>query len=112
MWTPMAPSQAMRMSSRASKLAGGTSLKSGSARTSSTASSGERMSGKTGTQAHTALVSSDIKHLIHGYTNLAQHRSAGPRIFARGEGIYVIDTDGRRYIEAAAGMWCASLGFS
>jgi 4-aminobutyrate--pyruvate transaminase len=60
----------------------------------------------------TTLASSDIKHLIHGYTNLAQHRSAGPRIISRGEGIYVIDTDGRRYIEAAAGMWCASLGFS
>jgi 4-aminobutyrate---pyruvate transaminase len=58
------------------------------------------------------LVSSDIKHLIHGYTNLAQHRSLGPRIFTRGEGIYVIDAQGRRYIEAAAGMWCASLGFS
>jgi 4-aminobutyrate--pyruvate transaminase len=58
------------------------------------------------------LVSSDIKHLIHGYTNLVQHRSLGPRIFTRGEGIYVIDAKGRRYIEAAAGMWCASLGFS
>ena len=58
------------------------------------------------------LVSSDIKHLIHGYTNLEQHRNAGPRIITRGEGIYVIDAHGRRYIEAAAGMWCASLGFS
>jgi 4-aminobutyrate--pyruvate transaminase len=58
------------------------------------------------------LASSDIKHLIHGYTNLARHQDAGPRIITRGEGIYVIDADGRRYIEAAAGMWCASLGFS
>ncbi len=59
-----------------------------------------------------SLVSSDVKHLIHGYTNLTQHHSAGPRIITRGEGIYVIDSHGRRYIEAAAGMWCASLGFS
>jgi 4-aminobutyrate---pyruvate transaminase len=62
--------------------------------------------------SRSALVSSDIKHLIHGYTNLTQHHSAGPRIITRGEGIYVIDSHGRRYIEAAAGMWCASLGFS
>ena len=62
--------------------------------------------------SHTELASSDIKHLMHGYTNLAQHRSVGPRIFTRGEGIYVFDAQGRRYIEAAAGMWCASLGFS
>jgi 4-aminobutyrate---pyruvate transaminase len=58
------------------------------------------------------LAQSDMRHLIHGYTNLAQHRAAGPRIITRGEGIHVIDADGRRYIEAAAGMWCASLGFS
>jgi 4-aminobutyrate--pyruvate transaminase len=65
-----------------------------------------------GATARAALASSDVKHLIHGYTNLSHHRAAGPRIIARGEGIYVIDADGRRYIEAAAGMWCASLGFS
>ena len=63
-----------------------------------------------GTQAE--LAASDVRHLIHGYTNLASHRRAGPRIITRGEGIYVFDSAGRRYIEAAAGMWCASLGFS
>lgn len=62
--------------------------------------------------APVTLAASDIKHLIHGYTNLAQHRDRGPRIITRGEGIYVIDAEGKRYIEAAAGMWCASLGFS
>lgn len=55
---------------------------------------------------------SDVDHLIHGYTNLASHRRTGPRVIARGEGIYVYDASGRCYIEAAAGMWCASLGFS
>jgi 4-aminobutyrate---pyruvate transaminase len=63
-------------------------------------------------KAEADLAASDIRHLIHGYTNLARHRDAGPRIITRGEGIYVTDTHGRRYIEAAAGMWCASLGFS
>jgi 4-aminobutyrate---pyruvate transaminase len=63
-------------------------------------------------QSKSDLAASDIRHLIHGYTNLAHHRDAGPRIMTRGEGIYVIDAHGRRYIEAAAGMWCASLGFS
>ena len=58
------------------------------------------------------LASSDVRYLMHGYTNLARHQRAGPRIITRGEGIYVFDASGRRYIEAAAGMWCASLGFS
>ena len=65
-----------------------------------------------GKETPSDLASSDIKHLIHGYTNLAQHRHSGPRIITRGEGIYVMDSSGRRYMEAAAGMWCASLGFS
>ncbi|UWQ90092.1 aminotransferase [Aliisedimentitalea scapharcae] len=30
----------------------------------------------------------------------------------RGEGIYVFDTDGNRYIEGLAGLWCTSLGYS
>jgi 4-aminobutyrate---pyruvate transaminase len=62
--------------------------------------------------ASSALAASDTEHLIHGYTNLVRHRAAGPRIIVRGEGVHVIDAEGRRYLEAAAGMWCASFGFS
>jgi 4-aminobutyrate--pyruvate transaminase len=54
----------------------------------------------------------DIAHLVHGYTNLARHRQSGPRIITGGHGIYIRDDRGREYIEAAAGMWCASFGFS
>src|SRR5579862_4055415 len=98
----------------ASKYAAGTSSKSASGAPSSTASSPEPANAMTNNDTYTAsdLESRDINHLIHGYTNLAHHRAAGPRIITRGEGIYVIDAHGRRYIEAAAGMWCASLGFS
>ena len=30
----------------------------------------------------------------------------------RGEGIYVFDSDGNKYIEGLAGLWCTSLGYS
>ena len=30
----------------------------------------------------------------------------------RGEGIYVFDSEGNRYIEGLAGLWCTSLGYS
>ena len=62
--------------------------------------------------AVTGLARADVAHLIHGYTNLVRHRQTGPRIITRGKGIYVYDDQGREYIEAAAGMWCASFGFS
>ena len=54
----------------------------------------------------------DIETLIHPYTNLDSFRASGPMIIERGEGIYVWDTDGRRYIEGLSGLWCTSLGYS
>jgi 4-aminobutyrate--pyruvate transaminase len=54
----------------------------------------------------------DIRSHLHPYTNADQHQAIGPHIFVRGEGIYVFDDAGKRYIEGLAGLWCASLGFS
>ena len=34
----------------------------------------------------------------------------GPLIWDRGEGIYLYDTNGKRYIDAAAGMWNVNVG--
>jgi 4-aminobutyrate--pyruvate transaminase len=58
-----------------------------------------------------SLHARDIATLVHPQTNLRQHVETGPSIFARGEGIYVYDDAGRKYLEGAAGLWCASLGF-
>ena len=33
-------------------------------------------------------------------------------VLERGEGSYVWDVDGKRYLDAAAGLWCASLGYA
>ena len=54
----------------------------------------------------------DTAALIHPYTNLDQHMAAGPTIMVRGEGVYVYDDAGKRYLEGMAGLWCTSLGFS
>jgi 4-aminobutyrate--pyruvate transaminase len=54
----------------------------------------------------------DIAHVLHPYTNAVTHEKEGPLMIAGGDGIYVIDSDGNRYIEGLAGLFCASLGFS
>ena len=54
----------------------------------------------------------DVEALIHPYTNLARHREVGPLILERGRGIRVFDNRGRDYIDAMAGLWCVSLGYS
>ena len=54
----------------------------------------------------------DVAHVLHPYTNLKTHQLNGPLIIARGDGIRVIDEEGKAYIDGLAGLWCASLGFS
>jgi 4-aminobutyrate---pyruvate transaminase len=54
----------------------------------------------------------DARYLIHQQTNLEDYARDGGVLMARGDGVYVIDDQGNRYLEAMAGMWCASLGFS
>ena len=57
------------------------------------------------------LAARDVETLVHPYTNLALFRDKGPLILERGQGIYVYDSEGRRYIEAMAGLWCTALGY-
>jgi len=53
----------------------------------------------------------DVEALLHPTTNLAAHRSVGPLVLERGEGVYVFDAAGKRYIEGLAGLWCTGLGY-
>jgi 4-aminobutyrate--pyruvate transaminase len=54
----------------------------------------------------------DAKSLVHTQTNLDLHRQTGAYVIERGKGIYVYDDSATEYIDAASGLWCASLGFS
>ncbi len=56
--------------------------------------------------------SRDVSSYLHPYTNHAVHEKTGPHIITGGDGIYVIDDQGRKLTEGMAGLWCASLGFS
>jgi len=58
-----------------------------------------------------SLYARDIAAVIHPHTHVGQHQAVGPQIIRRGEGIHVYDDEGRKFLDAAAGLWCASLGF-
>ena len=53
----------------------------------------------------------DVETLLHPTTNLALHRETGPLVLEKAEGIYVTDSNGKRYMEGLAGLWCTSLGY-
>jgi adenosylmethionine-8-amino-7-oxononanoate aminotransferase len=60
------------------------------------------------TSANAALLKIDGKHLIHPL-HVAAAQSSG-RVWVRGEGSYLIDADGDRYIDGLSCLWNVSAG--
>ena len=62
--------------------------------------------------SQTTAAARDQSFHLHPATNLRTVQREGPLVITRGEGVYVYDDEGRRYLEGMSGLWCASLGFS
>ncbi len=54
----------------------------------------------------------DLAHHLHSYTHLPSLERDGPLVLERGEGIYVHDVHGKRYLESVSGLWNVVAGFS
>jgi len=50
--------------------------------------------------------------MLINFTNLRRARTARPLVIERGRGIFLIDENGREYIEGTASFYSAALGFS
>ncbi|PAU76859.1 aminotransferase [Halomonas salipaludis] len=50
--------------------------------------------------------------VLHPYSNARALEKEKRLIITEGDGIYVIDSEGRRYIEGVSSLWYANLGFS
>ncbi|MEV4204893.1 aminotransferase class III-fold pyridoxal phosphate-dependent enzyme [Nocardia salmonicida] len=48
--------------------------------------------------------------LWHGFADMGAVNRDGAFVVARGEGAYVFDTAGKRYLDATAGLWFANVG--
>ena len=53
----------------------------------------------------------DRAFVLHPMTNLVQHAAEGPLIVTRGDGVHIVDDQGRRFIEGVSGLWSVTLGF-
>jgi len=47
----------------------------------------------------------------HPFGDMGAVTASGPFVIDRGEGAYVFDEDGRRYYDAAAGLWYCNVGY-
>ena len=59
-----------------------------------------------------SLEAKDVENHFHPYTSPEVLKKNGPHIISKGDGIYVYDSSGNKFIEGMSGLWCASLGFS
>jgi 4-aminobutyrate--pyruvate transaminase len=64
------------------------------------------------TRTHDENVREDVRNLIHPYTPLNTFGTTGPMVIRKGDGVYVEDDQGNRFLEGMAGLWCTALGFS
>ncbi|TWS95693.1 aspartate aminotransferase family protein [Reyranella sp. CPCC 100927] len=55
----------------------------------------------------------DRDHFFHPSTHMAAHArgEAANRIVTGGEGVYIVDRDGRRSLDAFAGLYCVNVGY-
>ncbi|MDQ0189182.1 aspartate aminotransferase family protein [Alicyclobacillus cycloheptanicus] len=65
---------------------------------------------KTGTVGSAPWVERDREVVWHGMTPYPA--SLNPMVVSRGEGPYITDEDGNRYLDAMSGLWCVNLGYS
>ena len=59
-----------------------------------------------------ALAEIDRRYNFHPFTALARHERHGPSVvMVRGEGVWLEDSAGRRYVDGMAGLWCVNVGY-
>ena len=57
------------------------------------------------------LETMDRRSVFHPATSIADHLAKGPRIIVDGSGVMLTDSEGRRYLDAVAGLWCVNIGY-
>ncbi len=52
----------------------------------------------------------DRAHVLHPWTQFGSFEAEGALVLSRGEGAWVWDASGTRYLDAVGGMWCTNIG--
>ncbi|TYC51447.1 aspartate aminotransferase family protein [Rhodobacterales bacterium] len=62
-------------------------------------------------QLPNSLEARDKAFQLHSYADARRQEDDGALVIEKGEGIYVEDLSGKRYIEGMAGLWSVAVGF-
>ena len=53
----------------------------------------------------------DRDHFLHPWTHFDSFKKEGSLVMGRGEGAFVYDIAGKRYLDGIAGLWCVNMGY-
>lgn len=53
----------------------------------------------------------DQRYAFHPFTSIRDHQASGPVVIVEGHGCRLTDSEGRRYLDAMAGLWCVNIGY-
>jgi putrescine aminotransferase len=53
----------------------------------------------------------DSQHHLHPFTDTKVLAEKGCRIIVRADGVYVWDSEGNKYLDGMAGLWCVNVGY-
>ncbi|MEP4034337.1 aspartate aminotransferase family protein [Roseibium polysiphoniae] len=62
-------------------------------------------------QLPNSIEARDVAFQLHSYMDARKHEENGPLVIEKGDGIFVEDNNGKRYIEGMAGLWSVAVGF-
>ena len=53
----------------------------------------------------------DKAHFLHPWQHFDSFKRDGSLVIARGEGAYIYDSEGKKYLDGIGGMWCVNVGY-
>ncbi|WP_440409855.1 aspartate aminotransferase family protein [Neorhizobium petrolearium] len=57
------------------------------------------------------LAAIDAAHHLHPFSDMKELNAKGARIIERAEGVHIYDSNGKKYLDAFAGLWCVNVGY-
>ena len=57
------------------------------------------------------IISKDNRHTLHPWADLKTAPTQGDLVITKGDGYHVYDSDGNKYMDGIAGMWCVNVGY-
>lgn len=58
-----------------------------------------------------SLAAKDARHVLHPWADLSTLGKREPLVVSEAQGVEVMDSAGRKYLDAIGGMWCVTVGY-